>query len=96
MTTMRIMRFVSIVEFGKAIAVTLVSLQNNQASLEEDEVVELTEEQKHERKMDSENIHMEMLVAGDGRNFPVCFYLDLSMHFLVLFISHFLTFNDCF
>ena len=33
--------------------------------------IELTEEQKHEIKVDQDNIHVHMLVAGDGKNFPM-------------------------
>ena len=31
----------------------------------------LSEEQLHEKALDDENIHMQLMVAGDGENYPV-------------------------
>ncbi len=37
----------------------------------EEEKIELTEEQKLERQLDEENIHIEKVIIGDGINFPM-------------------------
>lgn len=38
---------------------------------DEDEEVTVTEEQKLQKAMDSENIKSELIMKGDGVNFPV-------------------------
>ncbi len=41
--------------------------------MSEEEEVELTDEQRVEKKLDDENIYMQLLVPGDGVTYPVRF-----------------------
>lgn len=38
---------------------------------EENEITKLTEEQRLQKRMDEENIHIQVVMRGDGQNFPV-------------------------
>jgi hypothetical protein len=43
---------------------------------EEDEVAKLTEEQKLQRRMDEQNMQIQILMQGDRENFPVSFIFN--------------------
>jgi FKBP-type peptidyl-prolyl cis-trans isomerase len=49
----------------------LTCLQNESLGSEEDEVAHLTEEQKLQKRMDEQNMRIDLVMAGDRENFPI-------------------------
>lgn len=52
---------------------------------EEDEVAKLTEEQRLHKRMDEQNLQIQILMQGDRENFPVRKLFSSSMIFEISF-----------
>ncbi len=50
----------------------LPSQQDRSFASDEDDLEEVTDEQRQEKRLDEKNISVQLMVRGDAINFPVC------------------------